>query len=286
MATNGIKLTLADVIGRSPTPHPWKEGEKIPWDDRDFSQRMLREHLSQAHDAASRRSEIIDRQIDWIHSQVMASKPGRILDLGCGPGLYTSRLAQRGHQCVGIDFSPASVAYARAAAQAEGLACTYLHEDIRRAGYGDGYHLVMFIYGEFNVFQPSEAQLILKKGFGALEQGGYLLLEVSTFDAVRRLGQRSPDWYASRGGLFSQQPHLCLQERSWDAAQCVTTERYYIIDSATGSVTRYASSSQAYSEKEYRTMLTACGFRDIQLYPELGGGAHAQSDFQVIVGKK
>ena len=41
----------------------------------------------------------------------------RVLDLGCGPGLYTTRLAKLGHTCVGIDFSPASIAYAKAEAE-------------------------------------------------------------------------------------------------------------------------------------------------------------------------
>jgi predicted TPR repeat methyltransferase len=44
---------------------------------------------------------------------VLQSEPQRILDLGCGPGLYTQRLASLGHTCVGIDISPASIAYAR-----------------------------------------------------------------------------------------------------------------------------------------------------------------------------
>lgn len=39
--------------------------------------------------------------------------PTRILDLGCGPGLYTSRLARLGHCCVGIDFSEYAGLYER-----------------------------------------------------------------------------------------------------------------------------------------------------------------------------
>lgn len=35
-----------------------------------------------------------------------------MLDLGCGPGLYSHRLATLGHRVHGIDFGPASIAYA------------------------------------------------------------------------------------------------------------------------------------------------------------------------------
>ena len=49
-------MNLMDVIDRESPPVPWAEGEKIPWSDPAFSQRMLQEHLSQEHDAASRRA--------------------------------------------------------------------------------------------------------------------------------------------------------------------------------------------------------------------------------------
>ena len=50
------KITLTDLIQRDIAPKPWAEGEKIPWNDPEFSRRMLKEHLSQKHDAASRRT--------------------------------------------------------------------------------------------------------------------------------------------------------------------------------------------------------------------------------------
>src|SRR5512139_3854349 len=95
------------------TPLPWQEGDNIPWNEAGFSERMLQEHLSQAHDAASRRFATIDRHVEWIHHEMLDGQTGHVLDLGCGPGLYTSRLAQLGHSCHGIDFSPASINYAR-----------------------------------------------------------------------------------------------------------------------------------------------------------------------------
>ncbi len=105
-------MNLLDLVQRVPTPTPWSEGDNIPWNDPAFSMRMLREHLSQEHDAASRRTEKIETHIAWIHREWLPKRPSRILDLACGPGLYTSRLARLGHACIGIDYSPASIAYA------------------------------------------------------------------------------------------------------------------------------------------------------------------------------
>ena len=155
-------------------------------------------------DLASRRSEKIDAQVDWIHRKALSGKPAKILDLACGPGLYASRLARLGHRCVGVDFSPASIEYAREQVAGECLDCEYVHADIRTAEYGTGYGLAMLIFGEFNVFKPSDAARILSKASGALDAGGILLLEAHTHEAMREFGRRPATWYSSESGLFSE----------------------------------------------------------------------------------
>ena len=272
-----------DIIHRQCAPKPWAEGEKIPWDDPDFSQRMLNEHLSQEHDLASRRFGAIDTHVDWIHNQVLKGNPTRILDLGCGPGLYTHRLARLGHSCVGIDFSPASIAYARAHAEEAGLDCMYIHHDIRAADYGNDYGLVMSIYGEFNVFHPKDVRGVLEKAYRALEPKGLLLLEPHTFDAVAKIGKQSTSWYSTETGLFSEKPHLCLQENFWDTEHKVAIQRYYIVDALSSVVTRYSSSMQAYTNEEYRSLLAECGFGKTVFYPSLGGGGGDSEDYLMAI---
>jgi SAM-dependent methyltransferase len=272
-----------DIIHRQSVPKPWAEGEKIPWNDPDFSSRMLDEHLSQEHDAASRRFEIIDKHVDWIHDRVLKGNPTRILDLGCGPGLYTSRLAKLGHRCVGIDFSPASIAYAKEQAGEAGLDCTYIHQDIRTADYGDEYGLVMSIFGEFNVFRPGEARAILEKTWRVLVPNGFLLFEPHPFDAVVKIGERPSSWYSAEKGLFSAEPHLYLQENFWDTEHNVTIQRYYIVDAATGEVTRYSSSMQAYTDEEYRSLLAECGFGQVEFYPSLSGSEGDSEEYLVAI---
>ena len=264
-------MTLLDVVRRRRKPEPWAEGEKIPWWDPDFSERMLGEHLSQAHDAASRRAAVIDSQLRWIHGELLRGAPTRVLDLCCGPGLYTSRLAKLGHECVGIDFSPASIRHAREHAEREGLRCTYLEADVRDADYGEGYGLAMLLSGEFNVFRRSEASAILAKARAALASGGCLLLEPHTVSGVRGIGEQLPSWYAVERGLFSNRPHVYLCESFWDAQCRTATERHFVIDAASGSVSRHAASLQAYTETEYESLLTQCGFAEVELRESLSG---------------
>ena len=71
---------------------------------------------------------MIDAHVEWIHEHALRGPAGRVLDLGCGPGLYTSRLARLGHQCVGISTTrPTSIAHARDESRVrKANACEYL----------------------------------------------------------------------------------------------------------------------------------------------------------------
>ena len=239
-------MGLNDLINR-PAMQPWVEGDNIPWNDPQFSRAMLKEHLSQEHDAASRRSEIIDRHVNFIHSRLLNGKPARILDLGCGPGLYIQRLCRLGHTCHGIDFSPASIEYARQSAQRENLACSFELADLRQAQYGSQYDLAMLLFGEFNVFKPADARLILQKAWAALQPGGMLLMEPSAENIIQQQAAEPATWYTSQGGLFSSRPHLVLYETAWDGEQNVRIMRYLVIETESGTLKRYSASYQAYT---------------------------------------
>ncbi len=276
-------MKLSDLIGRDLHPRPWSEGEKIPWHDKDFSQRMLKEHLSQKHDAASRRTAVIKKHVHWIHSHVLGERKSRILDLGCGPGLYAARLSGLGHTCHGIDYGPASIDYARKHAPEQ---CTFSLGDIRTTDFGSGYDLVMFIFGEFNVFKPDDARSILNKAYEALHPGGKIVLEPQTFDAVFATGNQPGTWYSAEKELFADVPHLCLMESFWDDELSVATERFFILDASTYEVTRYAASTQAYEDDELTQMLIETGFQSPEYYPSLTGEDDDQSGLQVLVGVK
>ena len=278
-------MQLIDLIHRTIPPQPWAEGDNIPWHEPGFSRRMLQEHLSQAHDAASRRFEIIARQVEWIHRRVLESKPSTILDLGCGPGFYSAALARLGHTCRGIDYSPASIEYAVRTAESEGLSCSYTCQDMRQADFPPANRLVMLIYGEFNIFRRAHAALLLDKAWQALEPGGLLLLEPHTYDMVHRFGEEPSSWHTSPGGLLCPEPHVHLQESFWDDETRSVTIRYYVVEAGSAAVTGYAQTVQAYSDDEYRSLLSEHGFEEFQMLPALSE-QDPQEGLMVILGRK
>lgn len=279
-------LRLLDVVRRTPHSEPWAEGDNIPWHEPAFSERMLREHLSQEHDAASRRSAKVDHHVAWIHGTLLSEAGTQVLDLGCGPGLYAARLAALGHRCRGIDFSPASIRYAREQADAAGSACSYVLGDLRQVDFGRDYGLAMVLFGELNVFTPDDAKAILRKAHAALRPGGWLLLEPHTFEAVRGMGDEPAAWSTETSGLFADAPHLVLTEHAWHEGRRAATIRYFVVDAATSEVQRHAQTMQAYTGGEYRALLAAAGFGEVSVHPSLTGRSEdAEPGLMVIAAR-
>lgn len=247
------------LINRTSIPAEWR---KLPWDDPDFSRRMLREHLAQDHDAASRRTAIIDLHVAWIHRKVLGEKPATILDLGCGPGFYADRLSRLGHTVTGIDIGPVSIDYAR-----QHHAGTFILGDILTHDLGSGYDLAMMVYGELNAFAPEDAASIIDRAYAALRPGGQLLLEVHTYDIIRRIGEEPATWHTASGGLFADQPYLCLSESAFDQGRSLS--HYYVLDGASGAMTHYLAMHQAYTDDAYRYLLRR--FERVDFHPSLEG---------------
>ena len=65
------------------------------WSDPHTVKRMLKAHLDTTEDSATRRIETVEKAIDWISRQFPAERYPTLLDLGCGPGVYTERFCKK-----------------------------------------------------------------------------------------------------------------------------------------------------------------------------------------------
>jgi len=63
-------------------------------------------------------------RVGWIDRRLQR-RPARILDVGCGAGLAAEALARLGHDVLGIDAAPATIAAARAHAAGQALTLAY-----------------------------------------------------------------------------------------------------------------------------------------------------------------
>lgn len=263
---------LWQIHRRPLRPEPWSWGGNLPWDDPVFSERMLREHLDQAHGAASRVTEERQLQLDWIWSKLGLTAGMQICDLTCGPGLYMVELARRGCAVMGVDFGPAAVAYARDLAGNAAVAerCTIVQEDIRTVTLpAETFDLVLLIYGQLAVFTKAEAADLLAKAAAALKPGGHLIVELLNQDRVDKTS--SNWWFTDETGLWGDGPFLHLGERFWDDEQALSYERFHVLHLESGQYTEVHLCDQSYAIATLQGMMRTAGFSQVDVYPRWDG---------------
>ena len=267
-----LSQALWKICRRSERPLPWSNGGNLPWNDPEFSERMLREHLDQSHGAASRTEAELAAQLDWLWHK-LALKPGSaVYDMTCGPGLYATPLAQCGCRVTGVDFSPASIRYARELAIQKGVTetCQFIEQDIREADYaGADFDAALFLYGQLAVFPREEALSLLKNAADALGENGRLLIELLNQDKVDK--KNSTWWYTDDTGLWGDAPFLHLGERFWNEEEKLSTERFHILHLETGKLEEVILSDQTYAIEEMAAMLKTAGFSAVSIYKAWDG---------------
>lgn len=267
-ASARLVQALWKIYNRPAKPTPWVDGGNLPWHEDAFSERMLREHLDESHGAASRIPAERQMQLAWLWQKLNLRAGSRLLDITCGPGFYAVDLARKGCSVVGIDFSPASIAFARQLAEKEGLtqSCTFIEQDVLEMDYeGQNFDAALFIYGQLAVFPRQQAQQLLDKTAKALKPGGRLCIELLNQERIDKTN--STWWFSDDTGLWGDAPFLHLGERFWDARNETSMERFQILHLETGQFDEVTLCDQSYAVETMAAMLNTAGFSQVDVYP-------------------
>ena len=197
------------------------------WTDPHIARQMLAFHLDPAHDAASRRPESIDGFVGWLDQRLPVA--GRkVMDLGCGPGLYALRLAQRGAQVTGIDFSKNSIAYARDTAAAAGLAIDYRIANYLEDELPGGQDLVIMIYGDYCAMAPDQRARLLQRVRATLAPGGCFVFDVFSPGQMHDLSEGFESGRRFMQGFWAEGDYFGFKRTFLWPEELVSLERYLV----------------------------------------------------------
>ena len=199
-------------------PRPFDPAVELDWGDPVVSRRLLREHLDQTHDGASRRLRVVNQHVRRLH-RLLPPAGAHVLDAACGPGLYSVRLAMAGHRVTALDVGPAVVEHARVLARRHHVAdrVTARIADLRTLVSGERYGAAILIYHVLEGFPRRQQTTVLRRLREVLDDDAPLIVEM-------RLRPDQPDgrissWDVVGGSLLSDRRHLLLVETVHDRAR-------------------------------------------------------------------
>lgn len=255
--------TLIKAAGK---PEIYTPGTSAMWVDEYISIRLLETHLSQETDLASRKESTISSTVQWIMEKVPGDKL-KILDLGCGPGFYAEKMAERGHIVTGMDISANSIEYARESARANELDITYLLQDYLELEEEGCYDLILLIFTDFGVLVPEQRTTLLRNIYRALKPGGFFIFDVLN-DNYKPKGGEAQQWEVSTSGFWRDKPYLALTASFHYAEQKVTLSQHIIVEED-GGMEVYRFWIHTCSNEDLERILSTEGFNAIQCYEKV-----------------
>jgi SAM-dependent methyltransferase len=268
----------------SDRPRPFESDESRIWEDPHISKGMLAAHLDPESDAASRRHATIDKDVENLLSSGFLKPDYHVLDLGCGPGLYCSRLAERGLIMTGVDISERSLDYARRHALEHGLQIDYRLMNFFDIDFFGKFDAVIQCHGELNTFSDEKLNELLSGLHRALKYGGLLIFDCTTREVRMKVGLKN-GWYISAGGYWRPGPHLVLEQGFDYPENDIWLNRYIIVDEE--SVVVYNLWFHDYTLEIIRPVLINSGFEIVHVWNDMTGTPYEQGgDNITIVARK
>ena len=195
----------------SARPELYEPGEVAFWTDPHIAAIMLQLHLDPEQEAASRKADRIQGELEGLFRSGAVREGDRLLDLGCGPGLYAVELARRGVAVTGLDMSENSLAAAEARAREAGVSLELRCQNFFDLNEVETFDAILQVYGEMNVFSPVDRDRLLQILRRALKPGGRLTFDVTTRIARKKFGQTN-NWSFQDTGFWASGPHLVLAD--------------------------------------------------------------------------
>lgn len=285
MTIEDFSYAFSAIFRHSAKPRLFEPGETRFWDDPHISKGMLEAHLNPEHDAASRKAETINKEIEHLVSSGILEQGNRVLDLGCGPGLYSSRLCEKGMKVTGVDISKRSLDYAMGYVEEKGLNIDYQCINFFDIGYCSEFDAVLQINGELCVFSDEKRDELLAKIHKALKMDGLLIFDVTTRTQRMREGLRNR-WYVSDGGFWRPGKHLVLEQGFDYPEHDVWLDQYVVVDD-NYKVSVYRNWFHDYTLQAIRQVLQKAGFQIVRAWNNLTGDSYEEGgDWIAIVGRK
>ena len=216
-------------INSRPAPFQFYTADEL-WANEHTSKQMLEYHLNESIDVSSRNKSFIERSVEWIASHFAVDDETKIADFGCGPGLYTTRLAERGATVTGIDFSENSLKYAKQVAEKRGLKINYVHTNYLDFETTHSFDLITMIMCDFCALSPEQRKILLSKFSSLLKPGGSALLDVYSLNSFNQKEESATYEFNQLNGFWSPEDYYCFVNTFKYEKEKVTLDKYTIIE--------------------------------------------------------
>lgn len=265
-------------------PKKFEHSHNLYWRDPHIAKYILAGHLDPLNDMASRNFAFINKSVNFIEQKARKYDCQSIVDYGCGPGLYAERLARKGFNVTGIDFSNHSIQHAKRSAKNKGLNITYRDENYLHVTDKDKYDFATLIYCDYGSLPPEQRAKLLSNIWRSLKCDGVFLLDVLTIHKYNNFIEKQNWIRRNGGGMWSPEPHVeFIQNIKYD--DDIALEQTTIMTKE--NVETHYRWFQFFSKQMIINELEKAGFTILTVYNDVAGSDYTdENETMALLVKK
>lgn len=110
----------------------------------------------------------------------------KIIDLGCGTGEITIRLAKKGYHLFGIDYSSEMLSYAEQKAFKENVPIQWVHQDARKLdGFSNMDAVISFCDVMNYITTEKDLRIVFERVYTSLKDDGLFIFDIHSLNYVQ-----------------------------------------------------------------------------------------------------
>ncbi len=198
-------------------------------------------------------------EAEFIERALRVHPPAKLLDVPCGTGRLALRLASRGYQVTGVDFSAECIRTARARSRERQLSVTWERRDMRHLPWKREFGGAFCFGNSFGYFENEGHRTFLQAVAQVLKPGARFLLDTTSAEAIFPTFQERSRMRVGRFLFLEANRYFPLEGR-------IYTKYTFVRD---GKVRTQMGSQRIFALSEIRRLLEEAGFEGVQAYGSL-----------------
>lgn len=205
--------------------------------------------------------DITNLEVNFLINEASIPQHSKILDLCCGIGRHSMRLAELGYKVVGLDISSDFLKNAVEKSSRKGLSIEWINEDMRDIPFENKFDLVFVMFGAWGFFdEDHENYAVFTAVNKALKMNGHFILDFLNRDWIMRHFQPAY-WVERETGYY-------LEKRQFDNLKGrLNTENIFV--KRDGQLLKWETSIRAFTLQEIIKSLESEGFSVCNVYGDL-----------------
>ena len=269
-----------EEINSCPAPFQFYTADAL-WTDEYTSKKILDSDLNEDIEVSFQNEEFMKQSVDWIVNHFGISENTRVADFGCGMGSYATRLAEKGTDVTGIDFSKTFIQHAKDVAKQKGLNINYVQQNYLEFKTEERFDLITLLLCDYCALSPLQRKILLGRFYRFLKPGGTVLVDAYSLNAFNQREETETYEHCRLDGFWSPENYYCFQNIFKYDEEKVMLDKYTIIEEKRTRI--IYNWLQHYSKDSLRKEFEKNGFKVEGFYSDVTGTDISPESLEIVI---